>query len=215
MSPHRAAPFGGIAFVVFFVASIVSSNVPSNSASDTAWVAAYATHSDQAGHLATGILLVLAALSLLGFLTHLWGRIAAARQPQPLTPLPLVAAGVSAACIAVGGVLMAAASGAALLYTQPLPGGDLLRFGNDAGFAMVALAGMLAAALSIATLAGHASAAGVLGNRWRNFSLIAAAVLIASLAFIPIIALLIWLIVTTVALIRSPAAKLASNASLA
>jgi hypothetical protein len=80
---------------------------------------------------------------------------------------------------------------------------------------MVARAGMLAAALSIGTLAGHASAAGVIGNRWRYFSLIVAAVLLASLAFVPMIALLLWLIVTAIALIRSPAAKLASNASLA
>ncbi len=217
MNPHRAARFSGIASVVFFLASVAVSNVPANTASDAKWVGAYATSSDQERHLATGILLVLTALSLLVFLTHFWGRIAAARQPQsqPLTPLPLVAAGVAAACIAGGGVLMAAASGSALLFSQPLPGVDLLRFANDAGFAMVGLAGMFAAALSIATLAWHASAAGVLGYRWRNFSLIAATVLLASIAFIPIVALLIWLIVTTIALVRSPAAELAPTPSLA
>jgi hypothetical protein len=215
VNPHRAARFSGIASVVFFLASIAVSNAPANTASDATWVAAYATSTDQEGHLATGVLLVLTALSLLVFLTHLWGRIAAVRQPQQLTPLPLVAAGVSAACIAVGGALMAVISGSTLLFSQPLPRADLLRFANDAGFAMVGLAGMFAAALSIATLAWHASAAGVLGNRWRNFSLIAATVLLASIAFIPITALLIWLMVTTIALYRSPAATPASTASLA
>jgi hypothetical protein len=215
MNPHRAARFSGIASVVLFLASVAVSNVPANTASNAKWVRAYATSSDQERHLATGILLVLMALSLLVFLTHFWGRIAAARQPQSLTPLPLVAAGVAAACIAGGGVLMAVASGSALLFSQPLPGVDLLRFANDAGFAMVGLAGMFAAALSIATLAWHASAAGVLSNRWRNFSLIAATVLLASIAFIPIVALLIWLIVTTITLIRSPATELAPTPSLA
>lgn len=72
MSLKRAAPFSGIAFVVLFIASITVSSVPKDTASDKAWIAAYATHAKQGGHLATGVLLVLAALCLMSFLTHLW-----------------------------------------------------------------------------------------------------------------------------------------------
>lgn len=71
MSLKRAAPFSGIAFVVLFIASIIVSSVPKDTAGDKAWIAAYATHAKQAGHLATGVLLVLAALCLMSFLTHL------------------------------------------------------------------------------------------------------------------------------------------------
>ena len=50
---------------MFFLASVLVSTVPKDTASDGAWLAAYATHAKQAGHLATGVLLVIAALSLM------------------------------------------------------------------------------------------------------------------------------------------------------
>jgi hypothetical protein len=117
----RLAPLTGFAFVVFFIAGVTVSTAPSNSASGKTWIAAYTGHAHQAGHLATGILLVLAALSLMSFLTHVWTRGVAASRPRAASPLPIVAAGVSAGCIAVGGILMAGASGSALLYSSPAP----------------------------------------------------------------------------------------------
>jgi len=207
MTWRRVAPYSGIAFVVFFLAGVAVSSVPSNTASDKAWLAAYATHAKQAGHLATGVLLVIAALSLMSFLTDLWTRVVDARDPQAVSPLPVVAAGVSAACIAAGGILMAATSGSALLYSQPIPGADILRLGNDVGFAMVGVAGMLAAALSIACLSVQARAAGIFGTRLTRFSLAVAVVLLASVAFVPIVALPIWLVAVTVTLNRTAPAK--------
>jgi hypothetical protein len=205
MTANRAAPLSGLAFIALFAASVVISNVPANTASDSAWVAAYATRGDQARHLATGICLVLAALSLATFLTHLWTRVVVARRPDAVNPLPVVAAGISAACIAAGGIMMAAASGSALIFSQPIPGASLLRLGNDLGFALVGVAGMPAAALSIACLSIQSRAAGTMTTRMMRFSLGVAVVLLGSLAFIPIIALLIWLLAVAVPLIRRPA----------
>jgi hypothetical protein len=202
MDWRRVAPYSGIAFVVFFLAGVVVSNAPSNTASDHQWIAAYATHAKQAGHLATGVLLVLAALSLMTFLTHIWTRVNEARGAQAVSPIPVVAAGVAAACIAVGGILMAAPSGSALLYSQPIPGADILRLGNDVGFAMVGVAGMLAAALSIAALSVQARAAGIFGARLARFSVAVAVVLLASVTFVPIVALLVWLVAVTVTVTR-------------
>ena len=203
MNWRRVAPYSGIAFVVFFLASVVVSTAPANTASDHAWRAAYATHAKQAGHLATGVLLVLAALSLMAFLTHIWTRVTDARDSHPVSPLPVVAAGVAAASIAVGGMLMAAPSGSALIYSQPIPGADILRLGNDVGFAMVGVAGMLAVALSIACLSVQARAAGIFGVRLTRFSLAVAVVLLASVAFVPILALLVWLVTVTVSVHRA------------
>jgi hypothetical protein len=207
MNWKRIAPYAGIAFVVFFAASVAVSTVPKNSASDQAWLAAYATHAKQASHLATGVLLVLAALSLMTFLTHVWTRVVKAGGSRAVSPLPVVAAGVAAACIAAGGILMAAASGSALIYSQPLPGADVLRLGNDAGFAMVGVAGMLAASLSIACLSVQARAAGLFSARLTRFSLAVALVLLASIAFVPIVALLVWLVTVTVSLARRAGAS--------
>ncbi len=206
-SPHATARtprglYAGIAFVVFFVASVVASNVPSNNASNAKWTAAYSGHGNQLGHLATGVCLVLAALSLLVFLTSVWTRIATANEPSRTSPLPLAAAGVAAACIAVGGVVQASISGAALIAKLPLPSADLLRFGNATGFAIVALGGMLAAGLSVASLSLQGRTAGVFSARIANFGVIVAVVLLAALAFIPIAALWIWVIVATISLTR-------------
>jgi hypothetical protein len=196
MSLKRAVPLSGIAFVVFFLGSVVASSPPKDSASDRTWIANYATNAKHTGHIVTGVLLVLAALSLMVFLTHLWTTIAAARAPQQISPLPLVAAGMSAACIAVGGILMGA------ITFRPVPSADVLRLGNDVGFAMVGLAGMIAAALSVACLGVQARAAGVFSVRMTRFTLVVGVLLLASFAFVPIAGLLLWLIITARVLTR-------------
>jgi len=199
---RRWGPVSGLAFVGFFLASVVVSSVPANGAPDKDWVAAYAGHGHAAQHLATGILLVLAALSLISFLTVLWTRISEARRPAPLSPLPLVAAGVSAACIAVGGVVLASISGSMLASSSPMPSADLLRFSNGLGFAMVGVAGMLAAALSVAQLSLLARSAGVFGRKLMVLGLVVAVVLLGANAFVPIVALLVWLVIASITLLR-------------
>ncbi|HEX3542020.1 MAG TPA: hypothetical protein VHT75_16430 [Acidimicrobiales bacterium] len=199
------ARFAGVTFVVFFIASVVASSVPANKAADAKWTAAYTGHSHQIEHLATGVFLVLAALSLLTLLATLWERIAQASAPARTSPVPLVAAGVSAACIAAGGVVMASISGTELAGKFPLPSADLLRFANTLGFALVAVGGMLAASFSVACLSRQGRAAGVLSRRVATFGLVVAVVILASVAFLPIAALWIWAIVITIQLGRRPA----------
>jgi uncharacterized membrane protein len=112
---RRWEPLTGIAFVVLFIGSVIGSNALADGASDKDWVANYTGRAHQVQHFTTGILLLLAALCLLSFLTTLWTKIAEARRPVMVSPLPLVAAGVAAACIAVGGILMAGISGSLLI----------------------------------------------------------------------------------------------------
>lgn len=148
----------------------------------------------------TGLLLVAAAMCLITFMTHLWVLVAA-RRPHGTGPLPIVAAGVAATCMAIGGVLMASESGM-LLSSAPMPNPDLLRFTNDIGFTMVTIPGMIAAAVGVAglTLQGHA--AGLFGRRLLRFGIAVSVVLVASFAFLPIVALLLWLLVVSVGLLR-------------
>jgi len=214
MNVRRAAPLTGVAFAVLFLASVAVSTVPKNTAPDKAWVAAYATHGQQARHLATGLLLVLAGLSLVAFLTHLWNRVAAARQSERLSQLPVLAAGVAATCIAAGGIAMGASSGSAWLFSQPIPSPDLLRFSNDLGFGLAGGAGMLAAALSVASVSLQARAAGVFSPAMARFSLLVSVVLLGSLAFIPILALLVWVVVVAITLVRRPESEHADVGTL-
>jgi len=197
--PAREA-WTGIAFPVLFLASIAVSNPPADNASNAKWIANYTGSSEQARHLATGVLLVLAGLCLASFMTALWRRI---RDIAPsISPLPLVASAASAACIAAGGVVMAFVSGGELFGKYPLPSADVLRLSNDLGFALVAVAGMLAAALAVVCLSVQGSAAGVFGRRTRIFGIVVSIVLLAAVAFVPVFALLIWTAFMAIQLLR-------------
>jgi hypothetical protein len=202
MSLKRVAPLTGILFAVLFIASVTISNPPANTAPDRDWIASYTGMAAQLSHLITGVCLVLAALSLLSFLSVLWNRISEA-SASPINSLPLLAAGTAAACIAAGGVLMGGVSGALLFNPgEAVPSVDILRLGNDLGFGMVALAGMLAADLSLVGMALQARAAGVFGPKLFAFSLVVAVLLLGALAFVPILALLAWCVVVGVSLSR-------------
>ena len=190
----RATTLTGIGFIVFFVASVVSSNPPSNNASDAKWIANYTGHSNQISHLTTGICLILAALSLMTFLTGMWQRISNARPAATTSPLPLIAAGVATTCIATGGTLMAYISGSELSSKYPLPSADLLRLLNGLGFILTGIPGMAATALCLAVLAYQARTAAVFGRKMAIFTWIVAAVLLLSFLFAPILALMAWIV---------------------
>jgi hypothetical protein len=200
----RWAPLTGIAFVVFFLAGVVASTVPSDHASAASWVAAYTGSGKQFSHEATGVLLVLAALSLMSFLAVMWSRIGRLRPGGDHSMVPLVSAGVAAACMSAGGALMGTAPGVTTSFAGSSAAGaaTLVRFANDTGFVLVAVPAMLAAAVAVAGLSVQARRAGMFGLKMEVFGIAVAVILLASLKFLPIAALLIWLIVTAIVLIR-------------
>lgn len=204
-APSKTSQLGalaGPAFAVLFLASVAVSSPPADNASDAKWIANYTGHGHQIQHMATGILLVLASLCLMTFLTTLWRRVAD-RRSEPTSPLALVAAGAASAGIAAGGVLMATVSASELTGSYPLPGADVLRLANDVGFGLVAIGGMWAAALAVAVLSTQARSAGVFSSRLAAFGWIVAGLLLFSLLFVPIVALLIWAVVVGVLGFRS------------
>ena len=194
----RLAPWAGIASVVFFAVGVVASSPPGTNASNAKWVANYA-ESHAAGHIASGVGLVVAGLCFLVFVLGLWERIAA-RGTRP-SPLALVAAAVTSACMAVGGVLMAIP---AVIVNDgaPMPAADLLRFCNTAGFAVVGVPGMLAAAIAVVALGLPARTAGVFGRKLFIYSIIVGIALLAAVEFFPIALLLVWLVIAAIVQLR-------------
>jgi hypothetical protein len=198
----RLGALAGPAFAVLFVAGVVASSPPADNAPNAKWIANYTGHGHQIQHAASGILLVLAGLCLMTLLTTLWGRIAG-RRSERTSPLALVAAGAAAACISAGGVLMATISASELSGSYPLPSVDVLRLTNDVGFGLVAVGGMWAAALAVALLSTQGKAAGVFGRGMAAFGWVVAALLVLSLLFVPIVALLVWAVVMGVSCLRA------------
>jgi hypothetical protein len=198
----RWEPYAGIAFVVLFLAGVVVSNAPADNASDAKWIATYSTHGEQARHLATGLLLLLAGLSLLTFLTALARRIAIREPDRRFSGLPTAAAATAAACIAAGGMVMGYISGGELLGRYPLPSVDVLRLSNDLGFALAGIAGMWSAALAVGVLSVQGNTVGLFSGRMRVVGLVVSGVLVLSPLFVPIIALLVWVLLVAVMWIR-------------
>jgi hypothetical protein len=187
------------------MASIVISNPPADDAPDRVWVANYTGHSEQARHLATGFLLLLAGLALMTFLVALWRRIADADPGKSTSRLPVAAAAAGAACMAAGGMVMAYISGGEILRQYPLPSVDLLRMSNDLGFSLAGIAGSWCAAVAVAALSVQGRAAGVFGARMRAAGVIAAVLLILAPLFFPLLALVAWVLAATISWIRHPA----------
>ena len=191
----RGEILAGIGFIVFFAAGVVSSSPPDITASDAKWIANYTGSGNQWHHVATGVFLILAAFCLMSFLTGMWRRISSARPAGTTSPLPLVAAGAASTLMAFGGILMAYISGSELSVRYPLPSADLLRLSNGLGFGVTGIPGMAAVALCIAVLAAQARSARLFGPKLATFSWIVAAVLLLSFLFLPIAALLVWVVV--------------------
>ncbi len=203
-SLRRWEPYAGVAYVVFFLASMVVSNPPADNASNQKWIQSYASHHEQIHHLATGFLLLLAGLSLMTFLVALWRRIAAAHPAEP-SRLPVAAAGAAAALIGAGAMVMAYISGGELLGHYPLPSVDLLRMSNDLGFALAGVAGSWAAGVAVATLSIQGYTAGVFGARMRAFGVLTAFAQLLAMLFVPLGALFLWALIAAVMWIRRPA----------
>jgi hypothetical protein len=201
-SVRRWEPYAGIAYVICFLASVTVSSPPADNASNQKWIANYTGHSEQARHLATGILLLLAGLALMTFLVALWRRIAEAEPTAPPSRLPIAAAATAAATTGAGGMVMGYIAGGEILGRYPLPSVDLLRMSNDLGFALAGIAGAWSAAVAVATLSIQGHAAGVFGPRMRTGGVIAAGLLILSPLFIPIVALLAWVLTVAITWIR-------------
>jgi hypothetical protein len=201
-SASRLEPLLGIAFAVLFFAAFFIQSPPNDNASDTSWVNYYASSGHRTTILVGGFLLVFAAMCMLGFLTMIWFRIAAAQPAGSLSPLPLAAAAVASACVAIGGVLGAVVAGAMIFGNLPEPSPDILRFTGDAGFPVIGVAGMFATALAIGGLSLQARRVGFFSQRLATFSMIVAVITLASFLFFPLLVMLIWFVVVAVALYR-------------
>lgn len=198
----RWEALAGLLFAVVFVAGVVASSPPNTNAPDAKWIADYSGHSNQVGHLSSGIALVVCGVALMIFITGLWRRIAARTPGGAPSPLPVIAAGAAAALFAAGGLIMGWISGTELGGQYPLPNADLLRQSNELGFLMVGIGAMATLAVAVVGIAIQAYTAGLFGSKLRVASIVVGVLLLAGEAFVPIIIFVVWVVVVAVYLLR-------------
>jgi hypothetical protein len=88
--------------------------------------------------------------------------------------------------------------------SMPEPSPGILRVMEDAGTPLVFVGGMIALAVSVASLSLQARAAGAFGKGLTVFSLIMAVLTVFSFEFFPVLAPLIWVLTVSIVLIRRP-----------
>lgn len=199
-------PWAGFGFVVlYFVGMGVLPNTPDDNASDAKWLAYFAKSSNRVSLIVSAFVLVVAALCLMSFVTGIWSRVRDSGL-RDASPLPVVAVGVSAACIALAGVLNAVVAGGMTFGSAPEPSAGLLRFSGDLAFPAATVGGMISAAFAVATLAGQAQRAGLFGRRLTSFSYVMAVIALGSFVWVPQAAMLLWVIVVGITVLRRPAA---------
>lgn len=197
----------GIGFLVLFFVGFFISITPDLDKSDKIWHDWYADSGNRHLAMLSGVLIVLGLLCLLGFFAMLWTGLArGVRGSGRSVPLPLMASAAGCALIAVAATVITAIPAAVTTQSMPVPGADLLRATNAMAYPLLALAGMPFIALAIASLATTARRAGYFGQGLYVFSLLMAFILLFSIMFFPMAALVVWLLTMAVVLVRRPLA---------
>lgn len=192
----------GLGFVVLFVAGLLSTTSLQDNDPNSRWLQDYASRGNQVRILVAGFLVVLASLCLIAFVASMWSRIAQARRPEATSPLPLVAGGIGAAGIALGGVFAASVPGAMIFGHLRLPGADILRLTMDLFFPAVTIAGMFGVALAIAGLAVQAHRAGLFSRRFAVVGVVVGVLTLSSFMFLPMAVPVIWFLIVSIILLR-------------
>jgi hypothetical protein len=199
----------GLAFAVLFFLGTAMLNIP-QSATDQELVDWWSDSANQTTAVVSMYLFVIAGLCFLLFLVKLRSRLLAAEGGTGELTTLLVASGV----VFVAMLIVAAASRGVIGFAakspandESLPGADTLRYLPQIGYAVTGTGGLLAAAVSIATLSWLIFRTAVFG-RWLAWIGVLAAlvVVVASIGLSGVLAIpavLIWALATSVAMWRA------------
>jgi len=193
----------GIAFVPVFIAGIfLAMNAPSNDASDATWLSWYQDSGHQTGLLIGAYLLIVGALLFIAFAAGVHEYLHGAAEQSPvLYRFATAAAGVFAVLVMVGAVQLVGIAGNIAVGDVKAPQtADLLR--QNIGFPFIFVAGGLTAAAFVAVVTTLARQAGIFPAWLSALSYALAVILLVSIIFLPMVALPVWVLITSVVLLR-------------
>ena len=200
----RWAPISGIVFVVLFVVGFSLIDFPSGDDS-AAKIASFYNDGGERAQLIIGCyLLVLSALFFLWFLASLRSRLLAAEGP----PGRLTAIAFGSGLVFVGLLMVAAAvfmtvAANITFGDEKFAGVEAARLLPNLGYPVLLIGGMFAAIAMIDATCVLIMNTATLPRWIAWFGFVAAAVLLVSFLFFPIILFLLWVLFTSVALYRA------------
>jgi hypothetical protein len=199
---QRIAPFAGLLFVVLFVAGLVlPGDVPCCEDPDSDIVSWYEDSGNRLRIIIAVYLLTISALAFLVFLNGLRERLALAEgEPGGLARLGFAAGVLFVAMVFVMAVAAGSVAAGVEFQDEPVDAG-VARFAPHVGFGALLVPGMLSAALLVACTSVLTVRTGILPvwTAWLGF--LAAVALLFGIFFFPAIALPIWVLVMSIALL--------------
>ena len=187
----------GIVFVVLFVAGFIVFPTP-NDAKDTAkWARWWTDSGHRAGAVVGAYLMVFA---LLAFVWFMWSLNQRLRERGGM----MITFGTLFVTLALASALVRAAiPGGKLFGSTPVPAGaDLARQFDNIGFAVLLVAGALAAGAFTATASYLAASSTILPGWLTIAGYVVAALQLAAGLFIPFVLFPLWVLVVSIVLLR-------------
>lgn len=193
----RVGTWMGIAFVVLFVAGFGAISTPSNNKNTAQWAGWW----NDSGHRAGAI--VGAYLMVLGVFAFVWFASSLRDQFREGGGLMFAFGSIFAAIALVSIMVRVSIPGAKQFGSTPVPaGGDLARQFDQIGFALLLVAGALAAGLFVGMAAYLARRSGTLPGWLTIAGYVVAVLQLAASFFFPFLLFLLWVFVASIVLMR-------------
>jgi hypothetical protein len=196
----RQTALAGAVFVPAFLLGLFLANEPDPSNSPAVLAAWYGVRAHRVHLLLGAAMLCLAGLAWIVFVSGLRDRVAHGAAGRIAT----ATSAMTASLLGVAGVLYAAVPAGMAFGGAPVPGPDAARFLSMASYIAVGLFAMPAVSLTlvVVSLAARRSGALPAGLAWSGVC--AAVLLLGSVEFFPMLALVLWVVAACVVLARRP-----------
>jgi hypothetical protein len=204
----RWAPISGIAFVVLYVVGMIVSKTP-DSADPAATITAY--YSDSKSHrvwmIIAAYVLIGGAMLFLWFLSGVRSRLRAAEGGDgTLSTFAFGAGVVSVGMLCIGALSLAAVPGSMSFGENKVPvGADTIVIADSIGYGAILIGAMLSAAVMIFAVSAVTLRTGALPKWSAWVGILAAIALLFAAIWIPQVALLIWTLCVSIAMLARPA----------
>ena len=197
----RLGAVSGIVFAVLFLASLFVPDLPSGSDAN-------ASSGARSSVIITAYLMGLAGIAFLGFLASLYrGLREAEGEAGTLATLALAAGVLFVAMLYASGSAWVAVPAGIEFGQEPQPTSDVAIWLTQLGFGTLLAYGMFSAIVVIVATSVLALRKAVLPGWLAWTGLVCAALLVFGVFYVPMIALPVWAIATSVAMLKHPAAQ--------
>ncbi len=214
---QRWVPLTGIIAAVFLFIGFMMAIGPENTDNDQKLIAWYADSGHQTTVVAGAYLMAIGGAAILLFMNRLRSVISEAEGARALfAPFILAAGAVFVAGLGVAGASFAAVAADGKFGSDPaFQTPDVIRGINSLGYGALMVLGMFPLIFAMFTTAYASMRFNIFASWFNWLTIVCGVVLFFAVAFIPMIALLIWLIAGSIVLMgHQPAATVTTTGSV-